>query len=135
MSPAPMENPDYIYPATIAFADTDASGWMHFPTIFRHIEAAEHACLKQRGVLVFDRVEGGWPRVNLNTDFRKPLLAGDVIEVQLRIAKLGASSMIWEFEVLNAVGEVAISGSMTNVRVDATGKTQAISEQERKALS
>lgn len=130
-----MEAPHYRYPATIAFADTDASGWMHFPTLFRHIEAAEHACLKSRGVLVFDRAQGGWPRVNVNCDYRKPLLAGDAIEVQLRIAEIGTSSLRWEFEVLNAKGEVAASGSMTNVRVDATGTKQDISEEERKALS
>ncbi|MDX1679809.1 MAG: thioesterase family protein [Akkermansiaceae bacterium] len=130
-----MEAPTYRHPAEIAFADTDASGWMHFPTIFRHIEVAEHACLKKLGVLVFDRKQGGWPRVNVNSDFRKPLLAGDAIEVLLRIAKLGSSSIVWEFEVLNAQGEVAVSGTMTNVRVDATGKTQAISEEERKALN
>jgi len=130
-----MEAPHYRYPATIAFADTDASGWMHFPTIFRHVEAAEHACLKARGVLVFDRALGGWPRVNVNCDYRKPLLAGDAIEVQLRIAELGTSSIRWEFEVINAAGAVAVSGSMTNVRVDGTGTKQAISEEERKALT
>ena len=96
---------------------------------------AEHACLKKLGVLVYDRSEGGWPRVNVNTDFRKPLLAGDAIEVLLRIAKLGKSSIVWEYEVLNANGEVAVSGTMTNVRVDATGKTQEISAAEREALS
>ena len=130
-----MESPIYKHSAEIAFADTDASGLMHFPTIFRHIEAAEHACLKQRGVLVFDRAEGGWPRVNVNCDYRKQLLAGDAIEVQLRITKLGESSIVWEYEVFNAKGEVAVSGTMTNVRVDATGTKQPISDEERKALS
>ena len=130
-----MESPNYKHSAEIAFADTDASGLMHFPTIFRHIEAAEHACLKQLGVLVFDRAEGGWPRVNVNCDYRKQLLAGDAIEVQLRIAKLGESSIVWEYEVFNAKGEIAVSGSMTNGRVDATGTKQAISEAERAALS
>ena len=130
-----MESPIYKHSAEIAFADTDACGLMHFPSIFRHIEAAEHACLKKLGVLVFDRAEGGWPRVNVNCDYRKQLLAGDAIEVQLRIAKLGESSIVWEYEVLNAKGEVAVSGTMTNVRVDATGTKQAISDEERAALS
>jgi len=129
-----MENPLYRYAALIAFADTDASGWMHFPTIFRHVEAAEHECLKSRGVLVFDRALGGWPRVNVTCDYHKPLLAGDTIEVQLGIEKIGGSSIVWAFEVINAQGEVAASGRMTNVRVDHVGKSQPISESERKAL-
>lgn len=129
-----MENPRHRYAALIAFADTDASGWMHFPTIFRHVEAAEHECLKSLGVLVFDRALGGWPRVNVACDYRKPLFAGDAIEVQLGIEKIGASSIVWAFEVINAQGEVAASGRMTNVRVDHVGKSQLISESERKAL-
>lgn len=130
-----MESPIHRYQGEIAFADTDASGWMHFPTIWRHVEAAEHACLKQRGVLVFDRDQGGWPRVHVEADFHKPLLAGDAIEVQLRIAGIGRSSLRWEFEVINARGEVAVSGGMTNVRVDAIGSTLAITEEERSALA
>lgn len=129
-----MENPLHRYPALIAFADTDASGWMHFPTIFRHVEAAEHECLKSRGVLVFDRALGGWPRVNVTCDYHKPLLAGDAIEVRIGIEKIGGSSIVWVFEVINAQGEVAVSGRMTNVRVDHVGKPQPISESERKAL-
>lgn len=130
-----MDNWIHTHCAEVAFADTDASGWMHFPTIFRHIEAAEHACLSKLGVLVFDRAEGGWPRVNLNTDFKRPLMAGDSIKVHLRIAKLGKSSIVWAYEVINGNGEVAVSGSMTNVRVDATGAKQPISDEERNKLS
>lgn len=130
-----METPPYCHSSEIAFADTDASGWMHFPSIFRHVESAEHACLKSLGLLVFDRAQGGWPRVNVNCDFLRPLIAGDGIEVQLVVEKLGQSSVTWRFNVLNAAGDVAAVGSMTNVRVDATGKSQPLSPQEREALS
>ena len=129
-----MEDPHYRYPSQIAFADTDASGWMHFPSVFRHVEAAEHACLRERGVLVFDRALGGWPRVSVSCDFRKPLLSGDEIEVRLAVVAIGRSSIEWAFEVVRADGELAASGRMTNVRVDATGKPQEISDQERQAL-
>jgi len=129
-----MDQPLHRHSSQIAFGDTDASGWMHFPRIFHHVEAAEHDCLKTRGLLVFARDQGGWPRVNVNCDFHKPLLFGDAIEVQLRVAAMGGSSLTWEFEVLNARGEVAVSGRMTNVRVDAGGRPQAISKEERTAL-
>ncbi|HEX5789974.1 MAG TPA: thioesterase family protein [Luteolibacter sp.] len=130
-----MERPLHRHASQISFGDTDASGWMHFPNLFHHVEAAEHACLRKRGVLVFDRAQGGWPRVQVSCDFKRPMLAGDSIEVQLRLTHLGTSSLTWEFEVLNARGEVAACGRMTNVRVDAAGKPQPISEEERKALS
>ena len=107
---------------------------VHFPTIFRHVEAAEHACLKALGLLVFDRGQGGWPRVSVSCDFRKPLVAGDPIEVQLAVERIGRTSVSWLFEVLNADGQVAAQGGMTNVRVNATGKPQELSPAEREAL-
>lgn len=129
-----MDAPLHRQVCEIAFGDTDASGWMHFPNIFRFFEAAEHAFLKSRGLLVFDRAQGGWPRVKVCCDYRRPLLTGDRIEVQLGISRIGGSSMTWDFEVLNAEGEIAALGSVTTVRVDHEGTPQSISPQERTAL-
>ena len=129
-----MDQPLHRHACEVAFGDTDASGWMHFPNIFLYAERAEHAFLKSRGVLVFDRALGGWPRVSVSCDFRHPLLTGDRIEVLLAIRHLGTSSITWEFEILTANGEIAAAGAMTNVRVNATGKPQPISGEERAAL-
>ena len=130
-----MENPLYRHPCGIAFGDTDASGWMHFPNVFKYVEAAEHAFLRSRGVLVFDREKGGWPRVKVSCDYRRPLVSGDSIEVLLAISRIGASSLSWEFEAVNAAGEVAASGTMTTVRVDQNGRPQEISAAERRQLT
>lgn len=130
-----MENPVHRHACDIPFGDTDASGWMHFPNAFRYVEAAEHEFLRSRGILVFDRSEGGWPRVKVSCDYKRPLHGGDRIEVLLSISRLGASSVTWNFEVLNAAGEIASFGSMTNVRVDHEGRPKLISEAERGALT
>jgi YbgC/YbaW family acyl-CoA thioester hydrolase len=129
-----MENPLHRHACEVAFGDTDASGWMHFPNIFRYVEAAEHEFLRRRGVLVFDRASGGWPRVKVACDFKRPLMCGDRIEVQLAISRLGASSITWSFEVLNAAGEIAAFGALTTVRVDHQGRPQLISDDERQKL-
>jgi acyl-CoA thioesterase FadM len=129
-----MDAPLYRHACEVAFGDTDASGWMHFPNVFRYFELAEHAFLKSRGMLVFDRALGGWPRVHAACDFKLPLLSGDRIEVQLGVSRVGTSSVTWDFEVVHASGRTAASGSVTTVRVDAQGKPQPISEAERAAL-
>lgn len=129
-----MENPIHRQAGVIAFADTDASGWMHFPNIFKYVEAAEHACLRSRGVLVFDRAEGGWPRVKVGCEYKRPFLAGDPYEVLLEISNIGASSITWEFQILNAAGETAAFGSMTNVRVNHVGRPVLITDEERVSL-
>jgi len=129
-----MENPLYIHLMRVAFGDTDASGWMHFPNAFHYVEAAEHAFLRSRGVLVFARGQGGWPRVKVNCEFKRPLLCGDEIEVHLAISRLGGASITWEFEILKS-GEIASFGSLTTVRVNQVGEPQIISDEERSALS
>jgi len=129
-----METPIHRYGSEIAFGETDASGWMHFPNVFRHVEKAEHEFLRSRGLLVFERDQGGWPRVRVSCDFKQPLLTGDRIEVLLEIAQLGNSSITWNFEVVKHSGELAAFGSMTNVRVNQFGQAQPISKAERKAL-
>lgn len=130
-----MESPVYRQAGEIAFADTDASGWMHFPNVFRYVEEAEHAFLRSKGIMVFDREEGGWPRVKVSCDYRRPFLAGDRFEVLLEIQRIGASSITWNFELLNHAGEIAASGSMTNVRVDHEGKPKLIPDDERTPLT
>ncbi|MCB1133186.1 MAG: acyl-CoA thioesterase, partial [Verrucomicrobiae bacterium] len=126
--------PLHRHRCVVAFGDTDASGWMHFPNAFRDAEAAEHEFLRSRGVLVFDRAEGGWPRVKAGAEFKRPLLPGDSIEVLLRISRIGGASVTWEFEILNPGGEPAVSGTMTSVRVNAAGRPQVLSQEERDAL-
>jgi acyl-CoA thioester hydrolase len=126
-----MDDPVYRQAGEIAFGDTDASGWMHFPNVFKYVEAAEHAFLRAQGVLVFDRAQGGWPRVKVSCDYQRPFQYGERFEVLLEISRIGASSITWNFEVVNAAGETAAFGSMTNVRVDHEGRPKLISEGER----
>ena len=129
-----MEHPFYRHASEVTFRDTDASGWLHFTNVFHHVEMAEHACLRACGLLVFARDQGGWPRVKVNCDYRKPLLCGDKIEVHLAVAAVGTSSLTWNFEVINPAGETAARGSLTTVRVNHLGRPQALSPDERAAL-
>ena len=129
-----MDAPLHRHAREVAFADTDASGWMHFPNAFQYFEEAEHAFLKSRGILVFDRAHGGWPRVNVSCEYRQPLVTGDRIEVLLGISRIGNSSVTWEFEILNPAGQTACHGRVTTVRVDHLGRPQPISPAERAAL-
>src|SRR5690606_18825862 len=112
-----MLEPLYVHPSQVTFGDTDCSGWIHFPKIIRHVEEAEHAFLRERGIPIISREEGGWPRVHVSCDFKSPLRFEDVIEVHLGIERLGAASVNWLFEVLRA-GEICAFGKMTTVRVD-----------------
>ena len=130
----PIENPLHRYAGIIAFGETDASGWMHFPNVFKYVEAAEHEYLRRQGVIVFDRNAGGWPRVKVSCEYKRPFLSGDRFEVLLGISRIGASSITWDFQVLNVAEEIAAFGSMTCVRVDHQGKPVLITDDERLKL-
>ncbi|WAC19819.1 thioesterase family protein [Luteolibacter sp. SL250] len=129
-----MENPRHRQTLEVAFGDTDASGWVHFPNIFRYVEIAEHAFLSSRGIIVFARDGGGWPRAGVSADFKRPLQLGDRIEVLLGISRVGGASVTWEFEVIGKDGELSASGSMTTVRVGSDGKPRILSDDERAKL-
>ncbi len=129
-----MENPVHRHVREVAFADTDASGWVHFPNVFRFVEAAEHEFLRSRGITVFDPANGGWPRVHASCDYHRPIKPGESIEIQLGIATLGNSSIHWTFEVLGTDGTLKASGGMTTIRIGADGKKQSISPADRAAL-
>ena len=128
-----MLKPLHVHPSQVTFADTDCSGWIHFPKIFRHVEEAEHAWLAAQGIPIISREEGGWPRVHVSCDFKKPLRFGDQIEVQLGIERIGAASVNWVFEVLKE-GEVCAFGKMTTVRVDTEGRPLIIDDATRAKL-
>jgi len=130
-----MENPLHRQTGEIAFGDTDASGWMHFPNIFKYVEAAEHTFLRTRGILVFDREEGGWPRIKVSCEYKRPFRCGDKYEVLLAISGIGGASLSWNFEMVNAAGEIAAFGIMVNVRVDQNGRPKMISASERASLA
>ena len=49
--------------------------------------------------------------------------------------RVGASSVVWDFEVANTAGEVAAFGSMTTVRVDHEGRPVVISAFDRTQLT
>lgn len=131
-----MEGIIHRHVREVAFGDTDASGWMHFPNAFHYFEHAEHECLKQRGLLVFDRARGGWPRVRAACEYDHPLVTGDRIEVRLAVTRIGTSSVSWAFEIIRlSDGARAAHGEVTTVRVNHEGKPQPLSDGERTKLA
>jgi acyl-CoA thioester hydrolase len=116
----------------IEFADTDASGRAHFAAVLRHVEAAEHECLRQAEVPVGDE-DGAWPRVRVECEFMLPLAFGDEVTVVLRTAPGGKTSLAWEFEVQQE-GEHVARGTVVTVLVDAGGRPRAVPDEWRQRL-
>ena len=85
----------------VRFGDIDQAGVAYYPTLFDHCHAAfeeffEKALkLPYPEVLLKDRL--GFPTAHLEADFREPLKFGDVLEVEVSVARLGRSSVTFRY--------------------------------------
>ena len=94
----------------VEFADTDMGGIVHFSRFFVYMESAEHELLAAAGTAVHFEHEGeklGWPRRTACCDYRSPARLGDVLDIHVRIARKGASSMAYAFTFTCGEREVA----------------------------
>jgi len=101
----------------VEFAETDMAGIAHFSNFFRWMESAEVDFLASRGLNVALESAGrslGFPRVAASCDFVKPVTFMDVIEIAVRVERVGAKSVTYGFEFKKG-GEVVARGRITSV--------------------
>lgn len=95
----------------VEWSDTDAAGHYHFSAVQRWAEAAEAALLRRLGLAeLFGRI----PRVHFEADYRERLWFGDLVRTELRVVRVGGSSLHYAFEVHGPHG-LAASGQMSVV--------------------
>ena len=76
----------------VEFAETDMAGIVHFANFFRFMEAAEVEFLRSLGLSVAMSWEGeriGFPRVSASCDFFRPARFQDVLDIAVRVLKIG----------------------------------------------
>jgi YbgC/YbaW family acyl-CoA thioester hydrolase len=101
----------------VEFADTDLAGIAHFSNFFRWMESAEVDFLASRGLNVDLGWEGrrlGFPRVSATCDYLKPVTFMDVVEIVVRLERLGSKSVTYAFE-FSKNGEPVARGRVTSV--------------------
>jgi YbgC/YbaW family acyl-CoA thioester hydrolase len=102
----------------VEFADTDMAGIIHFANFFRFMEAAEVDFLQSLGLSVTMRTETGdrfgFPRVSASCDFIKPVTFLDLLDITVRVAKVGTKSVTYNFEFAKG-SEIIARGQITAV--------------------
>lgn len=100
----------FRYGRRVEFRDTDAAGIMHFSTFFLRMEEAEHALLRSLGSSVWV-VDGdgkvSWPRVSAQCDYRGPVRFEEQLDVEVAVARLGDTSVTYDFRFVRGEDEVA----------------------------
>jgi acyl-CoA thioester hydrolase len=102
----------------VEFVDTDTAGIVHFSNFFRYMEAAEVDFLQALGLSVsMQTVDGRWigfPRVSAACDFIKPAKFLDIVEIVVKVEKIGGKSVTYEFD-FEKQGELIARGRITAV--------------------
>lgn len=114
----------------VEFADTDMVGIVHFARFFVYMESAEHEFLLSLGTPVLFTDNGhsiGWPRVAVSCEYLAPARFGDVLDLHVRVAKKGRSSLTYAIDISRDGAPIA-RGKVTAVccRLDGPGGVQAI---------
>jgi 2-aminobenzoate-CoA ligase len=81
----------------IEWSDTDASGHYHNTAAFRMFEWAETALFDALGIL--QDVYGRLPRAHIRADFKSLLFHRDLVEIELRVSDVGASSITYDIAI------------------------------------
>ena len=90
---------------------------MHFAAFFRMMEQAEHDLLRSVGLSVVMHDATGkisWPRVNARCDFQSAARFEDLIEIEVRITRLGKRSVTYSHRFLRGDEQLAV-GEITAV--------------------
>jgi YbgC/YbaW family acyl-CoA thioester hydrolase len=101
----------------VEFGDTDMAGIVHFANFFRYMEAAETAFLRSLGGSVKLDWEGqpiGFPRVSASCDYFQPAFFEDVLDIDVRVEKVGRKSVTYSFE-FSRDGMLLAKGQVTSV--------------------
>lgn len=101
----------------VEFRDTDAAGIVHFSAFFNYMEEVEHEFLRSLGLSVLMRDAGGvlsWPRVAASCQFQSAVKFEDVLDVELRLVRVGEKSVTYGFSFAHQ-GRPVAAGELTAV--------------------
>lgn len=113
-----MPREPFRFQTRIRFIDTDASGRIHYTSMFRYFESAEVELLRTVGVTYDLRRAYRLPRVHVECDFMSALAHDDLIHIETRLTNLGRSSARFEFRTFKGT-ELAAKGAVVVVCIDA----------------
>lgn len=139
-APEPEAGPEPRWHTTrrrVAWTDTDPSGAYQFTAALRYAEDAEVAMLRDLGVL--DLLYPHLPRVSLHANYARPCYFEELLDVDVRVSRLGHSSLDCSFRLRATEGtkdteSVRASGTIVSVHLDGTGRAAPFPDQARAAL-
>ena len=118
-----MSKPPFKFGARtrVGFSDTDAQGIVYYGRYFPYIDLARVEYLRMLGLLGMEIGERGVEFVTRagTIEYHAPAVFDDELEVFVRIARIGRTSLTYEFAVYRAQDDLLmVTGTQTLVLVD-----------------
>jgi acyl-CoA thioester hydrolase len=116
----------------VRWSETDAVGIAHFTSFFIYFEAAEQKLFREVLKIDFSNLREprkifGLTRVEAYCQYFAPARFDDLLEVELKIGKIGNSSITYEFSVFNkTLNKMSASGRVKVVAIDKDFKPMEI---------
>ncbi len=108
-------------PTRVAFSDTDAQGIVYYGRYLPYFDLARVEYHRNLGLLGMDIGEAGEEFVMraCTIEYFAPAVFDDVIEVHVRLGRIGRTSATWEFAAYRAKDDVlVVTATQTLVLVD-----------------
>lgn len=111
----------HVLPVAVGWGHCDPAGIVYFPRFFEMFHAAMETWFDARLAMPYAEVIGvrklGFPSVHTEADFRRPTRFGETVDVELRVVRVGTSSIEFAY---------VIRGRDGTDDVRATGKTVCV---------
>lgn len=131
-----MESYDFEY--RVRYGDTDKMGISYYANYFVWFEAARTEYFRELGLPYTECEKKGYylPAVETGAKYFSPSTYDDLVVVRTSVARLGPTSMRFEYRVLNAARDkVHAEGFSVHVFVDRNMKPVRMPEKIRSAVT
>ncbi len=101
----PQEPQVFTHRHTVRFGEIDYAGIVYYPNFFDFFQQAEEEFMGHIGYPyhhLLGVLKQGFPILHVEADFKRPVRYGDVLEVDLTVARMGNSSVTFRFRARKA---------------------------------
>lgn len=100
----------------VRFGDCDPAGLVYYPVLFHYCHVAMEEFTAARCGMSYERLMRderlGFPTVNVQAEFLAPLVYGDEAEVTVTVARVGHSSVTFEYDLRRASDQTLCARSI-----------------------
>jgi acyl-CoA thioester hydrolase len=116
-----VRRPDFSHALEVRFRDCDPLGHVNNAVYLSYLEQARLFHWRKLWGFSLEALPEGEPGVILaraEVDYRRPVKYGDRLEVRIFVAGLGRSSFTYDYEVVDADGNIAATARTVQVMYD-----------------